>query len=183
MLQTKKVYWSFTLMCWIWLEHMFSQICPIFVRYCGCCSTFNPVSLQGLCPPPAAASGVVSESLSLPSYKDYPVHRPFINTLVHHTPQTHTHQSCRSSSPSKAFPETSSAGNFHLCVFVCTKFPCRSCSVTELHGYSMCNMMPHYLSVSAAPTSIHSFTLSSLSSSNPPILPSKPKNHILLHHD
>ncbi|XP_073344376.1 centrosomal protein of 57 kDa isoform X2 [Pagrus major] len=60
-----------------------------------------------LCPPPP--SGVVSDSLSLPSYKDYPAHRPFINTLVHHTPQTRTHQSCRPSSPSKAFPETSSA--------------------------------------------------------------------------
>ncbi|KAM9359828.1 centrosomal protein of 57 kDa [Symphorus nematophorus] len=66
-----------------------------------------------LCPPPPA-SGVVSDSLSLPSYKEYPVHRPFINTLVHRTPQTRTpqtrtHQSHRPSSPSKAFPETSSA--------------------------------------------------------------------------
>ncbi|XP_054868473.1 centrosomal protein of 57 kDa isoform X2 [Amphiprion ocellaris] len=60
------------------------------------------------CPPPAA-SRVVSESLSLPSYKDYPAHRPLINTLVHHTPQTHTHHFSRSPSPSKAFPETSSA--------------------------------------------------------------------------
>ncbi|XP_076591652.1 centrosomal protein of 57 kDa isoform X2 [Chaetodon auriga] len=62
---------------------------------------------KDLCPPPP--SGVVSDSLSLPSYKAYPAHRPFINTLVHHTPQTRTHQSCRSSSPSKAFPESSSA--------------------------------------------------------------------------
>ncbi|XP_068441329.1 centrosomal protein of 57 kDa [Clinocottus analis] len=61
-----------------------------------------------LCPPPAP-SGVVSDSLSLPSYKDYPSQRPFINTLLHHTPQTRSHQSCRPSSPSKAFPETSSA--------------------------------------------------------------------------
>ncbi|XP_070826301.1 centrosomal protein of 57 kDa [Chaetodon trifascialis] len=60
---------------------------------------------KDLCPPPP--SGV--DSLSLPSYKAYPAHRPFINTLVHHTPQTRTHQSCRSSSPSKAFPESSSA--------------------------------------------------------------------------
>ncbi|XP_051253073.1 centrosomal protein of 57 kDa isoform X2 [Dicentrarchus labrax] len=60
-----------------------------------------------LCPPPPP-SGVVSDSLS--SYKEYPAHRPFVNTLVHHhTPQTHTHQSFRPSSPSKAFPETSSA--------------------------------------------------------------------------
>nr|XP_046245091.1 centrosomal protein of 57 kDa isoform X2 [Scatophagus argus] len=57
--------------------------------------------------PPKPPSGVVSDSLS--SYKEYPAHRPFINTLVHHTPQTRTHQSCRPSSPSKAFPETSSA--------------------------------------------------------------------------
>uniref|UniRef100_A0A3Q0QS68 Cep57 centrosome localisation domain-containing protein n=1 Tax=Amphilophus citrinellus TaxID=61819 RepID=A0A3Q0QS68_AMPCI len=48
-------------------------------------------------------------SLSLSSYKDYPAHRPFINTLVHHTPQTRTHQSYISSSPTKAFPETNSA--------------------------------------------------------------------------
>ncbi|XP_045929850.1 centrosomal protein of 57 kDa isoform X1 [Micropterus dolomieu] len=61
-----------------------------------------------ICPPPPP-SGVVTDSLSLPSYKEYPVHRPFINTLVHHTPQTRTHQSCHPLSPSKAFPETSSA--------------------------------------------------------------------------
>ncbi|XP_035536671.1 centrosomal protein of 57 kDa isoform X2 [Morone saxatilis] len=60
-----------------------------------------------LCPPPPP-SGVVSDSMS--SYKEYPAHRPFVNTLVHHhTPQTRTHQSFRPSSPSKAFPETSSA--------------------------------------------------------------------------
>ncbi|KAM7413074.1 hypothetical protein PAMA_020451 [Pampus argenteus] len=61
---------------------------------------------KDLHPPP---SGVVSDSLSLPSYKEYPAHRPFIKTLVHHTPQTRTHNSCHISSPSKAFPETSSA--------------------------------------------------------------------------
>nr|XP_020455850.1 centrosomal protein of 57 kDa-like isoform X4 [Monopterus albus] len=59
--------------------------------------------------PPPPPSGVVSDSLSLPSYEEYPVHRPFINTLVHHTPQTRTHQWCRLSSASKAFPESSSA--------------------------------------------------------------------------
>ncbi|XP_041653538.1 centrosomal protein of 57 kDa isoform X2 [Cheilinus undulatus] len=62
---------------------------------------------KDLCPP--ARRGVVSDSLSLTSYKEYPAHRPFINTLVHHTPQTRTHQSFRPSSPVKAFPETSSA--------------------------------------------------------------------------
>ncbi|XP_029373809.1 centrosomal protein of 57 kDa isoform X2 [Echeneis naucrates] len=56
-----------------------------------------------LCPPRPPLS------LSLPSYKDYPAYRPFINTLVHHTRRARTHQSCRPSSPSKAFPETSSA--------------------------------------------------------------------------
>ncbi|XP_059187524.1 centrosomal protein of 57 kDa [Centropristis striata] len=56
-----------------------------------------------LCPPPAP-SGVISDSMSLPSYREYPAHRPFINT-----PQTHTHHLGRSSSPSKAFPETNSA--------------------------------------------------------------------------
>ncbi|KAM4566765.1 centrosomal protein of 57 kDa isoform 1-T1 [Odontesthes bonariensis] len=59
--------------------------------------------------PPPQTGGVVSDSLSLPSYKDYPSHRPFINTLVHYTPQTRSQYSCRPSSPSKAFPETSSA--------------------------------------------------------------------------
>ncbi|XP_040902671.1 centrosomal protein of 57 kDa isoform X2 [Toxotes jaculatrix] len=62
-----------------------------------------------LCPPPPP-SGVVSDSLS--SYKEYPAHRPFIDTLVHHTPQARMHQSCRPPSPSKAFPETSSAAIF-----------------------------------------------------------------------
>ncbi|KAG7238730.1 hypothetical protein INR49_031246, partial [Caranx melampygus] len=60
-------------------------------------------------PPPPPSSGVVSDSLSLPSYKEYPARSPFINTLVHHTRRAHTHQPCGPSSPSKAFPETSSA--------------------------------------------------------------------------
>ncbi|KAF7663354.1 hypothetical protein LDENG_00211730 [Lucifuga dentata] len=60
-----------------------------------------------LCPPPAP-SRAVSDTVSLASYKEYPAHRPFVNTLVHHTPITSTHHSSRPSSPSKAFPETSS---------------------------------------------------------------------------
>ncbi|CAL1570481.1 unnamed protein product [Knipowitschia caucasica] len=52
------------------------------------------------------SSALVCESLSLPSYKEYPAQRPFITTLVHHSP---TPQNCRASSPSKAFPETNSA--------------------------------------------------------------------------
>ncbi|XP_035009377.1 centrosomal protein of 57 kDa isoform X4 [Hippoglossus stenolepis] len=64
---------------------------------------------QDLRPPPAQ-SGVVSDTLSLSSYKDYPAHRPFINTLLHFTPRhAHARQSCHPSSPSKAFPETNSA--------------------------------------------------------------------------
>ncbi|XP_029026644.1 centrosomal protein of 57 kDa [Betta splendens] len=55
-------------------------------------------------PPPPTVSGAVSDSLSLASYKDYPVHRPFINTA-----QTRRHHSGRLSAPVKAFPETSSA--------------------------------------------------------------------------
>uniref|UniRef100_H3CQQ6 Centrosomal protein 57 n=1 Tax=Tetraodon nigroviridis TaxID=99883 RepID=H3CQQ6_TETNG len=49
---------------------------------------------------PAPSNGLgaaVADSHS--SYKEYPVHRPFIHTPVHHTPPT---------SPSKAIPETSS---------------------------------------------------------------------------
>ncbi|XP_074498163.1 centrosomal protein of 57 kDa [Sebastes fasciatus] len=68
-------------------------------------NTADATREKHLCPP-RAASGVVSESLS--SYREYPAHRPFINTLVHHTPQTRMHHSCRPSSPSKGFPETSS---------------------------------------------------------------------------
>ncbi|XP_041732601.1 centrosomal protein of 57 kDa [Coregonus clupeaformis] len=54
------------------------------------------------------SAGVMSNSLSLPSYKDYPASRPFINTsLPSYTPRnTHIpHQTL----PSKAFPESSSA--------------------------------------------------------------------------
>lgn len=52
----------------------------------------------------------MSDPFFLPSYKAYPAHRAFINTLVHHTPQTHTQYSYYPYSPSKAFPESSSAG-------------------------------------------------------------------------
>ncbi|XP_074534888.1 centrosomal protein of 57 kDa [Halichoeres trimaculatus] len=58
--------------------------------------------------PAAPPNGIVSDSVSLTSYKEYPVHRPLINAL-HHPPQTHTQKSFLPSSPSKAFPETSSA--------------------------------------------------------------------------
>ncbi|KAM9852825.1 centrosomal protein of 57 kDa [Aulostomus maculatus] len=51
-------------------------------------------------PPPL--TGPVSDSLSLPSYKDYPAHRPFINSL--HTPKMY-----RPSSPIKSCPETNCA--------------------------------------------------------------------------
>ncbi|CAN9511384.1 unnamed protein product [Ophioblennius macclurei] len=61
-----------------------------------------------------AADGVTREkdscapqpaaSLSQSSYTDYPARRPFINSLMHPSPITY-----RSSSPSKAFPETNSA--------------------------------------------------------------------------
>ncbi|XP_017284459.1 centrosomal protein of 57 kDa [Kryptolebias marmoratus] len=57
--------------------------------------------------PPLAPSRIVSDIMSLSSYKDYPAHHPFINTLGHHMPQTRTQY--RPASPSKAFPETSSA--------------------------------------------------------------------------
>ncbi|XP_033833063.1 centrosomal protein of 57 kDa [Periophthalmus magnuspinnatus] len=52
-----------------------------------------------------APSGLVCDSLSLPSYKEYPAQRPFITTLV----QSPTAQTYRASSPCKAFPETNSA--------------------------------------------------------------------------
>lgn len=108
--------------------------------------------LQELRPPPAP-SRLVCDSTSLPSYKDYPAHRPFINTLVHRTPQTRTLY--RPASPSKAFPETSSAGKL-ICLSVrCQIF--HSNSVPELHGYT-CNAMPHYLNVSAAQASFHPVT-------------------------
>ena len=144
-----------------------------------------PLFLQELCPPPAPR-GVVSDIMSLPSYREYPTHRPFFSTLVHHTPQTRTHLSCRPPSPSKAFPETNCTGNFNMyvcVVFPFTKFPFRYCGVSGLHGYSMCNMKPHYLDVSVAPTSIHSFTWPSLYRSYTAILAPKPKNNIWFHHN
>nr|XP_046149705.1 centrosomal protein of 57 kDa isoform X1 [Oncorhynchus gorbuscha] len=54
--------------------------------------------------------GVMSDILSLPSYKDYPAGRPFINTsLPSYTLTTrNTHTPCQTLS-SKAFPESSSA--------------------------------------------------------------------------
>ncbi|KAM4627498.1 centrosomal protein of 57 kDa isoform 2-T2 [Polymixia lowei] len=61
---------------------------------------------------PALPRAVMSDSLSLPSYKEYPARHPFINTLADHKPQTCTYQASRLSSPSKAFPETSSAEIF-----------------------------------------------------------------------
>uniref|UniRef100_A0A1A8QHA4 Centrosomal protein 57kDa n=1 Tax=Nothobranchius pienaari TaxID=704102 RepID=A0A1A8QHA4_9TELE len=57
--------------------------------------------------PPPELSGIVSGSMSLSSYTDYPAHRPFINTHMHHT--TRPQHSNRAASRSKAFPETSSA--------------------------------------------------------------------------
>ncbi|XP_064841387.1 centrosomal protein of 57 kDa isoform X1 [Oncorhynchus masou masou] len=54
--------------------------------------------------------GVMSDILSLPSYKDYPAGRPFVNTsLPSYTLTTrNTHTPCQTLS-SKAFPESSSA--------------------------------------------------------------------------
>lgn len=66
------------------------------------------VSLQALSQPPAArSSGVVSGSPSLSSYQEYPAHHPFVNT-----PQTRARLSQPPASPSKALPETNSAGDF-----------------------------------------------------------------------
>lgn len=56
--------------------------------------------------PQNAANRFGCDSLSLPSYKDYPTQQPFITTLVHHSAPAQTY---RASSPSKAFPETNSA--------------------------------------------------------------------------
>ena len=85
---------------------------------------------------------MMSDSLSLSSYKDYPVIHPFINT---HTP--------RHTLPSKAFPESSSTGKVTLilcvCVCVCvfvlesnTQFPFATCVVSGLHGYSWGYLTP-----------------------------------------
>ncbi|KAM9801607.1 centrosomal protein of 57 kDa-like [Neosynchiropus ocellatus] len=54
--------------------------------------------------PRPAPSGAVSDNLSLPSYKEYPAHRPFINTH-----ETYTLNPYRPPSPIKGCPETSSA--------------------------------------------------------------------------
>lgn len=55
---------------------------------------------------PQKAANIGCDSLSLPSYKDYPAHQPFITTLVHQSAPAQTY---RASSPTKAFPETNSA--------------------------------------------------------------------------
>ncbi|KAF6736864.1 Centrosomal protein of 57 kDa [Oryzias melastigma] len=54
-------------------------------------------------------SGVVPDSMSMSSYRDYPAHCPFVSTLVHQTPQTRIQYPRCPVSPSKAFPETKSA--------------------------------------------------------------------------
>lgn len=134
-------------------------------------------SLQELCPAPP--SGVVCHSLSdsLSSYKEYPAHRPFINTLLlHHLPQRNTHHTPRMSSPSKAFPETSSEGKCVCTAHVCvspTHFLCRYCVVFDLRDHSMCYLTPQYLNGSATVTSTRNpFTVSLfLSSEAIPISP------------
>ncbi|CDQ87495.1 unnamed protein product [Oncorhynchus mykiss] len=88
--------------------------------------------------------GVMSDILSLPSYKDYPAGRPFVNTsLPSYTLTTrNTHTPCQTLS-SKAFPESSSAGNQSLpalllepnCVWV-RQFPLWLCGEAGLHGNS-----------------------------------------------
>lgn len=88
--------------------------------------------------------GVMSDILSLPSYKDYPAGRPFVNTsLPSYTLTTrNTHTPCQTLS-SKAFPESSSAGNQSLpalllepnCVWV-RQFPLWLCGEAGLRGNS-----------------------------------------------
>ncbi|XP_008423927.1 centrosomal protein of 57 kDa isoform X2 [Poecilia reticulata] len=56
-----------------------------------------------------APSRMVSDTFSLSSYKTYPDNRCSVNTPARHTPQTFTRHSHRPASPSKAFPESSSA--------------------------------------------------------------------------
>ncbi|XP_054651259.1 centrosomal protein of 57 kDa [Dunckerocampus dactyliophorus] len=51
---------------------------------------------------------IVCDNLSLPSYKDYPAHRPCTGTLEHQTPSD-TYDPYRPPSPSKGYPETNSA--------------------------------------------------------------------------
>uniref|UniRef100_A0A3B4A3L9 Centrosomal protein 57 n=1 Tax=Periophthalmus magnuspinnatus TaxID=409849 RepID=A0A3B4A3L9_9GOBI len=76
-----------------------------------CCPQDLRLQLQ------TAPSGLVCDSLSLPSYKEYPAQRPFITTLV----QSPTAQTYRASSPCKAFPETNSAGKCWLNRIVYTR--------------------------------------------------------------
>lgn len=54
---------------------------------------------------PKATTSLGCDSLSLPSYKDYPAHQPFVRTLIHHSAPSQTYGA---SSPIKAFPETNS---------------------------------------------------------------------------
>ncbi|XP_015232744.1 PREDICTED: centrosomal protein of 57 kDa-like [Cyprinodon variegatus] len=58
--------------------------------------------------PAKGSSRIVSDTLSLPSYKAYPAYRPLINTLVHHTPQIRSEFSYHPPLPTKAFPESRS---------------------------------------------------------------------------
>lgn len=129
--------------------------------------------LQGLFPS-AAARATIPDNHS--SYKEYPVHRPFSHTLVHHTPEARTHLSCNSSSPSKAIPETSREGNFDYCSYL-HHF---QSGVAGRHGYT-CNLMLRDVHVSSAVLSffhiafshfIHPFT-----SSTPP--PKKPISYLI----
>uniref|UniRef100_A0A673AWP4 Centrosomal protein 57 n=1 Tax=Sphaeramia orbicularis TaxID=375764 RepID=A0A673AWP4_9TELE len=110
----------------------------ISVSCCGYYSLFNCTFLQEPAP-----SVVVSDSMSLPSYKDYPTHRPFINTLVHHTPTTRTHQSYGSSSPSKAFPETNSAAILSALRNLQDKI--RRLELEKAHGELKCFSIPLHL--------------------------------------
>ncbi|KAL0973491.1 hypothetical protein UPYG_G00204690 [Umbra pygmaea] len=57
-----------------------------------------------------SADVVMSDRLSLPSYKDYPARRPFVNTaLPSYTQKCYNTNVSRHTLPSKAFPESSSA--------------------------------------------------------------------------
>ncbi|KAM4589789.1 centrosomal protein of 57 kDa isoform 2-T2 [Fundulus diaphanus] len=94
---------------------------------------------KALAPTAAAPGRTAWDSLSLPSYEAYPAHRPFVNT--HHTLQTRTRGSYLPALPSRAFPESSSAGD------ACVDEVSIPNILLQRHGY-MCNMMPHHLSVS-----------------------------------
>lgn len=69
-------------------------------------TSVDDMQVKDLRPQKPAPSGLVCDNLSQDSYKDYPVHRPLINSLVHQSPPA---QALRASSPCKAFPETNSA--------------------------------------------------------------------------